>query len=653
MRALKFLVVLATLAAAAPAGAQWRPGPPDYGIHEVRDVKVRMSDGVELAADVYYPADPGTGEPAAGRFPVILSQTPYAKRSGPTKSAHRDFGGNGYWPYLVRRGYINAVVDVRGTGSSGGDFELFGEREIRDGVELVHWAAGLERSSGKVGGAGESYLGLNQIFTAATIGRGSPLKAIFPVTAGHDLYRDLAFGGGIPNVLFAAAFAGLRAGMVAAPPDDPAADPFAIVRNPTSRGQGFAQLDASLYAEVDTGGPRAFDHPFWQGRAPRRYLRRVVANGIPAFMVSGWFDVYQRGVALNYAALQNAWARRKARRSKRRPARRRPPSLFAPMARGQRPTPRYQLAMGPWFHDPTGLGERYQELMLEWFDSWLKGTRTGMRAERKPLHVYELRGRRWIDAARYPLPGAPGRTMYLGKGTLAPEPPAEAGSDRIAWSDAVSPCNRNTDQWNTGLGAYVLALAGMPANPCATDDRTTQAGALTYTSEPLERDLTIAGPISATLHASATSRDAVWVVTVEDVGPDGSSYPLTTGALLGSHRALDETLSWRDRAGKLLVPYHPYTSDAARDVDPGAVERYDVEVYPTFARIAAGHRLRVTITTAASHLHPSPAQVQKLAGGVYELRHGGEHASHVNLPLAEPGAMRTSAVSYGDCQGEC
>src|SRR5919199_1672347 len=63
--------------------------------------------------------------------------------------------------------------------------------------EHVGWAAGLPRSDGRVGAAGESYVGLNQIFTAAAIGRGSTLQAIFPVTAGNDLYRDLVFAGGI------------------------------------------------------------------------------------------------------------------------------------------------------------------------------------------------------------------------------------------------------------------------------------------------------------------------------------------------------------------------------------------------------------------------------------------------------------------------
>ena len=80
----------------------------------------------------------------------------------------------------------------------------------------MDWAADLPRSSGRVGGAGYSYPGLNQIHTAAAVGRGSPLKAIVRSAAGFDLYRDLAFGGGIPNVLFASVWAALRASMISA-----------------------------------------------------------------------------------------------------------------------------------------------------------------------------------------------------------------------------------------------------------------------------------------------------------------------------------------------------------------------------------------------------------------------------------------------------
>src|SRR5256885_16648074 len=102
------LVALACLVAAltTPCSAHaWKPEPARFGVSAPREVAVRMSDGIELRADVYYP----TGAPTGARFPVILAQTPYGKRSAVTTSSGNtpEGGGNGYFPYLVRRGYVN------------------------------------------------------------------------------------------------------------------------------------------------------------------------------------------------------------------------------------------------------------------------------------------------------------------------------------------------------------------------------------------------------------------------------------------------------------------------------------------------------------------------------------------------------------------
>ena len=68
-------------------------------------------------------------------------------------------GGDGFYPYLVQRGYIDVVADVRGAGDSHGSWGLFDPIQAQDGAELVRWAAKLPQSSGKVGLYGSSYLG--------------------------------------------------------------------------------------------------------------------------------------------------------------------------------------------------------------------------------------------------------------------------------------------------------------------------------------------------------------------------------------------------------------------------------------------------------------------------------------------------------------
>jgi uncharacterized protein len=649
----RYLCTLAVAAVAAtcafPPGATAYNRPAEYGIHQVKDLTIRMSDGVELSADVYYPADPHTGEISAGRFPVVLSQTPYGKRSFVTTESYGRFGGDGYFPYLVQRGYINAIVEVRGTGSSGGDFGLFSGRDAKDGAELVNWATHLPHSSGRVGGAGYSYPGLNQIQTAAAVGRHSPLKAIVPSAAGFDLYRDLAFGGGIPNVLFAAVWSALRGTMVFAPPDDPGADPVKQIVERLDRGAGLASLDTDLYAEIELGGPRSFDNGFWKARAPSAKLANIVHNRIPALLISGWFDAYQRGVALDYAALQNAWAGRR--------------NAFAPMRRGQRTTPRYQIVEGPWVHNAVGMGEWIQRLHLEWFDHWLLKKPTPLTRMRRPFHAFELGNGRWIDASDYPPPKARVHRFWLAGGSsgtaplslndggLARKRPA-AGADELPWADATSPCSRLTDQWSLGFLGAVSASAGMPLNPCAKDDRSTQSGALVYTTPPLRRSKTVAGPSTVAIRLTSTSRDSELVASLASVAPDGTSHLLTSGALLGSLRAVDRHASWRLH-GRTILPAHPYTSASRRELVPGRMASELIELPPVFARLQKGHRLRLTLSTSAPHLHPSAAQLPGLAGGTYEIQRGGPRASFVNVPLVRPDRLHTSPRRYGECNGQC
>ena len=109
----------------------------------------------------------------------------------------------------MQRGYIDVVADVRGAGDSQGSWGLFDPIQAQDGAELVRWAAKLPGADGKVGLYGSSYLGIDQLLTASRVGKHSPLKAIFPVIAGNDLYRDTAYFGGVPGLKFDAIFLGL------------------------------------------------------------------------------------------------------------------------------------------------------------------------------------------------------------------------------------------------------------------------------------------------------------------------------------------------------------------------------------------------------------------------------------------------------------
>src|SRR3954471_19940104 len=159
--------VLAAGHSAAPA--KWTPRPATYGIAKTPNVSIPMDDGVLLKADVLRPAN-ADGTPATGPFPVILTQTPYNKNA-PQLNFEND--------YLVERGYIQVIVDVRGTGSSGGQWTSFGEREQKDYYATAVWAHRLPGGNGDVALYGVSYGAIDQLLTAAQNPPG--LKAAFPI----------------------------------------------------------------------------------------------------------------------------------------------------------------------------------------------------------------------------------------------------------------------------------------------------------------------------------------------------------------------------------------------------------------------------------------------------------------------------------------
>jgi putative CocE/NonD family hydrolase len=621
------------IAASAAPGSTWRPGPASFGTASRNDLPVTMRDGTVLRANVIYPTDPKTGAAAAGPFPVLLTQTPYGKGQGSNSapgSASAPGGGSatgGADDYLVERGYIEVVADVRGTGDSQGSWGLFDPVQTTDGVSLVNWAAKLPHSSGKVGTYGPSYLGINQMLLAGSIGKNSPLKAIFPVVSATDVYRDTSFMGGILDSEFDVAYLGLTGGLntanplidsVQKPPTN-AATLAALQQVEADHVNGLADYHAKQTTNILTGGAQSYDGAYWQARQPGKLLPNIVANNIPAYLVGGEFDIFQRGEPLNYAGLQNAWAGRPA---------------TAPMLPGQKVTGRYQLVDGPWEHI-NGSAVDVDPLELEWFDTWLKGSNTGMATTPTPLHYYDLGTNQFAETTTYPFTGATPTRFYFGNKTLSTTKPAP-GTDTEVWTGAGNPCGRPVDQWIMGGLSISTKALGLASAPCADNDSTTGIGpnSLRYTTAPFATAKRVAGPLAATVYAKATTTETQFVAEVEDVAPDGSSRPLTEGALLGSLRQVDGSRSWKGADGNYVLPYHPYTQASSSPVTPGALTRYDLEIFPTFATIAPGHSLRVTLSTSdAPHLLPNLPQTQQLLGGVYAVSRGGNEASALEVPL--------------------
>ena len=599
LRKIGFAALVCALLVPAAAQAKWSSydRPAQYATVTDKDVPITMSDGVKLYADVIRPDKPG-------RYPVLLQQTPYNKNLVDGSTAFGDTS------YFAQRGYVVVIEDVRGTGSSQGQWQSFDDREQRDGFESVQWAAGQSWSDGKVGLFGPSYMGLNQLLTAAQHPNG--LKAIFPTVPMADGYRDITYSGGSLNTGFIPLWLGLVTAGSLAPPEYAAdGNPNDLVQAVTElaghvTGVGGFQLNAVVNGA--TGGDEAYDGPFWKTRSPIEVVDRIK---VPTFVVGGLHDLFQRGEPLIYERLKRRVNTR--------------------------------LLVGPWTHvdASTGAGlpgngvpESLSQMELRWFDHYLKGMKTKL-GQIPKVTQWAWGDNRFETQRDWPDPRLAPSRQYLraGKTLSVHKPTTNEPSDQYVQNPVAGICTESTSQWTAGLGGQI---------PCTTDNSGDEAtnGGVSYTTAPLKRNLRIDGPILANLWLSTTRPDAVATVRVLDVGPDGKATDLTDGWLTASFRKNDPSRS-RYVRGRLLQPWHPFTKDSVLPVTSGEPMRLPIEVFPTNAVIAKGHSLRLDVEGGdfPHQLPPLPIALNEL-GGTVQVLHDPQHPSYIELPTLGKKAHR-------------
>jgi predicted acyl esterase len=543
-------------------GGTWTPGEAVYGSKVDSQVSVTMSDGTILKADVSYPTNPATGARLPGPFPVLLTQTPYLG----TPATQGD--------YFVQRGYIFVTAYVRGTTTSGGNYEFFSARDAKDGAELVTWASTkLQNSNGNIGLWGGSYGGLTQAYTVAELGPNSPVKAMVPTCMGAELYRETYFVGGIPTQTL---------------------NFQRVIGN--AMGPNTTATGASIVSEITAGGPRSYFNDFWKVRTPGEYAQKIVDAGVPALLWSSSGDIYAQSSLELYAYLQNAYSKS---------------SVYGPMQQAKPASGRYQIIMSQGGH----CANIDQRIQLEWYDTWVKGAKTGIENTTMPLHAHELVSNRWFNTSAYPVVPAYTRYYLTANGGLSSSLPTAAGQNNIDW-----------------------------AQPAA-------GGTLQYDSPAFQNGGTLAGPLSASFYASSTTANLELIATVQLVGVDDKVTTLTSGTVLGSLAANDAARSWSDANGVPVRPYGKYTAD--EPVPAGTIKKYDFAISPRFAAIPPGSKLRLTVTTQTPTANCSPVlgtnpcfptnpQTASLSGSTASLYYGPANSSSLNLPLLKASCWRSS-----------
>jgi hypothetical protein len=582
------------LRAASPSAAGGRGDYPNMIVE--KNVAVPMRDGVVLRADVYRPD-------AAGRFPTLVNRTPYGK------DGMLEGGGEPTVGRAVRAGYAVVVQDVRGRYRSDGEFRPY-QQEGKDGYDTVEWAAAQTWSDGRVGTFGLSYPGAVQWLLAM---EAPPhLAAILPAMTFASGRHFFHYGGGFNHdwmrwIANSIAPDVRRRKGLPGPVSDEEAERIWARRK--WEWEEFLPLGGfPLLRDVAPWYYEWLEHPddgpYWDFADVVAAHPRVA---VPALNFSGWYDSNYGplGAIANFTGMREKAATPEARRGQR--------LILGPWDHGD--PKEHETRVGEYEYGPNGTLD-YYGLILKWHDRWLKGIRNGI-DEGPPVRIFVMGDDVWRDEWEWPLKRAREHVLHLrgaghantwrGDGLLSPDPPGPGEpSDRYVY-DPLRPVRiLNFEE----MGPY--------------DRRSVQArrDVLVYTSEPLQKDLEVTGPIVVRLWAASSAPDTDFAVMVCDVHPDGRAWNLTpqeAGFIRARYRE-------SERAPKFLTPGQPTEFVIGGMVTSNVFKR--------------GHRIRLEITSSRFPVfdrNPNtgepPAAATRLVSARQTIFHDAAHPSRVILPV--------------------
>jgi uncharacterized protein len=594
------------------------------------EYKIPMRDGVRLFASVYVPKD--SSQP----YPIIMTRTPYNVAP---------YGIDNYRPQLgpseaaEKEGFIFVYEDVRGRYMSEGVFvdvrphktHYDGPKdtdESTDTYDTIDWLVKhVPNNNGRVGIWGISYPGF---FAAHSLMESHPaLKAVSPqapmgdVGNGDDGYHNGAFH-------LAANFR-FYSGFVPRKPDPERPQPtlrfdpgtmdaydFFLRMGPLSNANEKYLKHQNQYWD-DTILHTSYDE-YWQSRAQAPHMKNVK----PAVMwVGGWFDAEDLSGPLK---------------------------LFNSLEKNGAAAPD-TLVMGPWRHggwardkgDTLGnlkftapTSEYFQEnIELAFFVDNLKGKGNGLKASAgasvPKAFLFETGRNEWHRFDSWPPKNATARSLYLdAAGKLSITAPSAGAFDEYL-SDPYKPV--------PSIGEIAPGM-GMPVDYMTFDQRFASArpDVLTYETEPLEQDLTVAGPITPVLQVSTSGTDSDFVVKLIDVYPNDypDPDPNPKGIHMGGYQQMVRGEPFRGKFRNSFSKPEPFT--------PGKPEKIEFWMPDVLHTFRTGHRIMVQIQSSWFPLvdrnpqqfldipNARPSDFKKATQRVYR---GGVEGSHIRVLVME------------------
>jgi uncharacterized protein len=438
---------------------------------------------------------------------------------------------------LQRAGYVVVDYDCRGRGKSEGEWRAF-VNDADDGHDVVEWAAEQDWCTGDVAVSGLSYGGWITWATASA--RPPHLKAIISTSPAGRWMQEIPYTWGCFQLYFANWVAAVERRLGA---------------NPTFDVDRAVQTlpVADIEALIDPVGETWRDmlehdtlDDFWLAL---RYDDRYDEIDVPVLHVTGWHDREDiQGAFHHYEHM-----------------------LAASPARD-----RQWLVVGPWSHvmcrwpgneyggvtyDASASVDMHR-LHERFLDRFLRGVDNGFDDEPR-VRLFDTGADRWTSPAAWGA-GTTERALWpSADGGLTTEPPPD-GTQEYRYDPADPP-------------TYSFALDRIWEPPLDLNVLVERDDVLTFTTEPLAEPLTVHGWSFLELLATTDGDDTDWFVNLADVPPDGRSLRVAGGCLRASYQS---------------------SLSAPEPVPAGEAVRYRVELTPALHTFAAGHRVRMTLTSA-------------------------------------------------------
>ena len=469
--------------------------------------------------------------------PAVLEYIPYRKRDS---KAVRDSSIHGYF---AAHGYAAVRVDLRGSGDSEGVLrDEYLQQELEDGQEVLRWIAAQPWCNGSIGMFGLSWGGFNGLQIAAL--QPPELKAVITVCSSDDRYADdIHYMGGClltDNLSWASTMFAFNS----CPPDP-------LVVGERWREMWLERLEGSgLW--IATWLQHQRRDAYWRHGSVCEDYSRIQC---PVFAVSGWADGYTNSV---FHLMQHLRV------------------------------PRWGL-IGAWGHKYPHMGGPgpaigFLQESLRWWDQWLKGIDRGvteepmlrawMRDDFSPMEAE--RPGRWVAEHEWPSPRIIPRT-YLLTGEGLKEELSDASLETTAGNPvSTEPGFEVQSPLSVGLFAGKWCSYS-EATDLPSDQRDEDGGALVFDSQPLAEPIEILGAPEAELTLASDKPQAQVAVRLSDVAPDGTVTRVTYGLLNLTHRDSHE---------------HP------QELRPGKKYSVNVRLNYIAQRFAAGHRLRLAISSS-------------------------------------------------------